>query len=267
MNVLSWNVRGANKVGFIKNFKYLTHHYSADLLLVLEPKISGNKAEEVCDELKKKFPNVDRIEAQGFKGGLWLLWDEVVCNVEIISKEENFIRVEVCKGLIKTQFIFLYTPPFVHRRRRFWEALHCEIGLCLGPLTLIGDFNCILSTSERVGGLGLTHLDSPKFQSLVDDYALVDLGFATTWCKWGDSESYVAKRLDRAFVKISACLQWPDVIVKHLSRLNSDHNPILLSLAGFIKNVKYLTHHYSADLPLVLEPKISGNRAEEVVIS
>ncbi|KAL8166458.1 hypothetical protein V2J09_007957 [Rumex salicifolius] len=113
------------------------------------------------------------------------------------------------------------------------EALHCEIGLCLGPLALTRDFNCILSTSERVGGSRLTHLDSPKFQSLVDDYALVDFGFvgqATTWCKGGDSRSYVAKRLDRAFVNISTCLQWPDAIVKHLSKLKSDHNLVLLSL-------------------------------------
>ncbi|KAL8137315.1 hypothetical protein V2J09_003316 [Rumex salicifolius] len=71
MNSLFWNCNGA------------------------EPKISGTLAENVCKGFSLK--NSFRIEAHGFFGGIWLLWDDDFEVFEVISVNDNFIRVNVSK--------------------------------------------------------------------------------------------------------------------------------------------------------------------------
>ncbi|KAL8162357.1 hypothetical protein V2J09_013846 [Rumex salicifolius] len=155
----------------------------------METKISGSQATEVCQTLKARFPNSKRVEAQGFKGGPWLLWDGNIVDIQVITKADHFIRARARKGNLLAEFYFVYGPPTVHRRRWFWTDLRNEINLLHGPLFMAGDFNCNLSMDERIGGSGGLHPDSAEFQALIDDLALVDLGFSgqkSTWSR-GDS--------------------------------------------------------------------------------
>lgn len=48
--------------------------YKQIVVALLEPCISGDTADGVCKSLKKK--NYARVEAMGFSGGIWVLWDE-----------------------------------------------------------------------------------------------------------------------------------------------------------------------------------------------
>ncbi|KAL8171080.1 LOW QUALITY PROTEIN: hypothetical protein V2J09_022884 [Rumex salicifolius] len=120
MNCLSWNCRGADKGGFIRTIKYISGHYRVDLLALMETKISGSQATET---LKARFPNSKRVEAQGFKGGLWLLWDDNVVDIQVITKADYFIRARARKGNLLAKFCFVYGPPTVHRQRWFWTDL------------------------------------------------------------------------------------------------------------------------------------------------
>ncbi|KAL8150113.1 hypothetical protein V2J09_019921 [Rumex salicifolius] len=169
--------------------------------------------------LMKLVRNLRR--AQGFKGDLWLLWDGNVVDTQVLTQSDHFIRVAAKKGYMHAEFIFAYGPPTVHRRRCFWLDLQNDINIVSGPLFIIGDFNCILSSTERIGGSGGLHPDSAEFQSFIDDLALVDLGFSgqnTTWFRGDSTLFFVAKRLDRALVNIEACLKWPSATVRHLPK-------------------------------------------------
>ncbi|KAL8171308.1 hypothetical protein V2J09_023112 [Rumex salicifolius] len=233
MNCLSWNCRGAGKGGFTRTIKYISRHYSMDLLALMETKTSGSYANEVCQKLKVRLPNSVRVEAQGFKRGLWLLWDGNVVDTQVLTQSHHFIRVAAKKGNMHVEYICTYGPPTVHRRRRFWLDLRNDINLVSGPLFIIGDFNCILSSTERIEGSGGLHPDSAEFQSFIDDLALVDMGFSgqnTTWSRGDSTLFFVAKRLDRALVNIEACLKCPSATVRHLPKFASDHTPLLLNL-------------------------------------
>ncbi|KAL8160271.1 hypothetical protein V2J09_001808 [Rumex salicifolius] len=165
MNCLAWNCRGVGKDDFITTTKYLALNY-------------------------------DRVEAQGFKGGILVLWNE-----------EN------------TQIIAVYAPPTVHRRRRFWQDVRDDIARSTCPVIILGDFNCILNLSERIGRSGFVHSDSDIFEGIIHDLALIDLGFsgqATTWSRGESTERFVAN--------------WPNASVRHLLKLGSDHTPLLVTL-------------------------------------
>ncbi|KAL8153415.1 hypothetical protein V2J09_011175 [Rumex salicifolius] len=254
MNSLFWNCNGAGKTGFGKKINYLIRRNHINTLVLFEPKISGTLAENVCKGFSLK--NSFRIEARGFSGGIWLLWDDDFDLFEVISVNDNFIRINVSKQRKNFHMIFVYAPPSYNRRRRFWAELTQEVLLIQGDLILGGDLNCILDSSERQGGSGELHQDSCDFQEFVDLFGLIDLGFigqAFTWSRGNSTATYVAKRLDRVMVNLSAQLLWPNAKVRHLPKLGSDHTPLLLILdprsAGnrhrrpFRFEAAWLSHH------------------------
>ncbi|KAL8128953.1 hypothetical protein V2J09_018108 [Rumex salicifolius] len=113
----------------------------------------------------------------------------------------------------------MYAPPMVHRRRRFWQALRDDIARSTCPVIILGDFNCIFNSSERIGGSGSVHPDSDFFQGIIDDLALIDLGFSgqvTTWSRGDSTKRFVAN--------------WPNASVHHLLKLGSDHASLLVTL-------------------------------------
>ncbi|KAL8141585.1 hypothetical protein V2J09_014617 [Rumex salicifolius] len=87
--------------------------------------------------------------------------------------------------------------------------------------------------AAKIEGSGNLHPDSRLFQQLLDQNGLVDLHFTGapfTRSRGSGVDFYVAKRLDRAIATMNACLNWPDLIVKHLPTFSSDHTPFLICL-------------------------------------
>ena len=51
------------------------------MVVLMEPRISGSKADEFIK--KCRFHNSHCVEAVGFSGGIWLLWQNVI-EVEVL---------------------------------------------------------------------------------------------------------------------------------------------------------------------------------------
>lgn len=63
-NLLCWNCRGARSGDFLKEMKELQKFYKPLILMLMESKISGNEADEVCLRLRKT--HWSRSESTGF---------------------------------------------------------------------------------------------------------------------------------------------------------------------------------------------------------
>ncbi|KAL8162127.1 hypothetical protein V2J09_013616, partial [Rumex salicifolius] len=136
---LYWNYRGVDKAGIPRNLLYMTRNHNVDILVLIEPKVS---------ELMKFTM---RVETQGFAGGLWLLWDDSRVTLQVITPSPTFLG---CWSLVVPLLwsYFWCIGPLRFTRQRFWSELTEEVDSCIGPFAIIGDFNCILSTINRVGG-------------------------------------------------------------------------------------------------------------------
>ncbi|KAL8151867.1 hypothetical protein V2J09_021675 [Rumex salicifolius] len=217
--------------GFRRACRYLLSKYKSDVLILLEPQVSGTKAQEVCDSLG--FSDNVRIEATGAAGGIWVLWNASSTDLQVVLENQNFIHVKVKCARTEVHFIFVYGPPTPARRSSFWRDVEAVINGISAPLFVGGDFNCILSMEERWGGSGGLSQDSPTFADLVDRLDLIDLGFSGSRFTWrrGPSEApTVAKRLDRFFTNVIGRIGWEEAVVRHLPAIRSDHNPLFLCL-------------------------------------
>ncbi|KAK6118331.1 hypothetical protein DH2020_047902 [Rehmannia glutinosa] len=119
-------------------------------------------------------------------------------------------------------------------RRPLWDSLITLADNYQNiPWLVGGDFNCFLSEDERSGSDTNRRLDMEEFNAAVVVCSLIDLGCSGathhTWVKNG-----LFERLDRILVSPS----WGDIfgksVVSHLSRVHSDHVPLLLRASNSI---------------------------------
>ena len=97
----------------------------------------------------------------------------------------------------------------------------------------IGDYNEILSSSEKNGLLPKPLPPMVEFQSALLFCGLIDLGYngyRLTWCNGRAEEAFVEERLDRACASAEWSELHPRVKVTHLMASYSDHDTILLDI-------------------------------------
>jgi hypothetical protein len=107
-------------------------------------------------------------------------------------------------------------------------------------LALLGDFNSILSSSEKSGGRCFGSSSHNDFADFVHSNALVDLGFVGnrfTWSNHRLGHANIRERLDRGLANHGWMQLFPNAIINHFPAIKSDHCPILLSTMGTYQNL------------------------------
>lgn len=170
--------------------------------------------------------NSHRIEAVGFSGGIWLLWNDLV-SVNIISNDWQFISFKLCFPNNKQALVTaVYGSPQPQIRRRLWRMLD-EISVDVQePCLVFGDFNAITDEGDKVGGR--KSKGCRWFREWIQNSEMSDLGFTGSKFTWSRGRCHV--RLDRALVNEEWGASFMKTTVTNLPPVASDHSPILVSI-------------------------------------
>ncbi|KAI9080518.1 hypothetical protein K1719_037484 [Acacia pycnantha] len=206
MKITVWNCRGAASKGVAAVIRDMKKRYKIDVMVILEPQISGGQANKVIKSWG--FGHSYRVEAEGFSGGIWILWELEGLKVDVLVHDEQFIHCKLGLGREHMVFTAIYASPNEHRRSRIWPILQ-EIADGMEELwILIGDFNEIKSPLEQKGGGRISETRCNKFNTWIQQCRLIDVeanGPFFTWRgpKW--------EGLERVFRRLDRCLcntQW-----------------------------------------------------------
>lgn len=194
--------------------------------MILAPRISGKKADVVIKKLG--FAHSHRVEADGFSGGIWVLWSSNV-SIDILTNHVQFIHMQVTCPPTSTRFLFtaVYGSPQAQLRKFLWQDLTALDPGITTPWLLSGDFNAIISSSERRGGSARILGGCNLFSSFINDLGLIDMGFHGHRFTW--RRGTLMQRLDRALCNASFSTLFPNSSVDHLPKILSDHRPICIS--------------------------------------
>ncbi|CAN1140772.1 hypothetical protein LINPERPRIM_LOCUS25038 [Linum perenne] len=66
------------------------HVHTPYVVVLLEPRVSGDVGSAVSKKLL--FDSSFFVEAQGFSGGIWLLWNEFVIKIKVLASSNQFIH-------------------------------------------------------------------------------------------------------------------------------------------------------------------------------
>jgi len=128
---------------------YINLHSSVNITVKFIKKISiTSRAQAACHSTG--FRRSFRIEAQGFQGGIWVLWHEEEIDIDIIQSHEQFVTVGVKSHNSISWFLtFIHGSPHTQIRDILWQELHQFATTCRLPWLLAGDFNDTTSLDER----------------------------------------------------------------------------------------------------------------------
>ncbi|KAI9107229.1 hypothetical protein K1719_021838 [Acacia pycnantha] len=205
---------GEASKGFAAVLRDLKFRHRLDVAVILEPRISGNRASRIIRNWG--FRHSIRMEAEGFAGGIWIVWDRDDLSINVIVKEEQFIH---STGITE-------------------------------PWLIAGDFNEIRSPFEQKGGGRINEMRCRRFNDWIQDCGLVDVEikgpfFTWKWPKW-EGLDRVYKRLDRCLCNISWLEAFENAEVRIIPRLCSDHHPILVNLNADMHRPRVKQFKYEA---------------------
>ncbi|KAK1393640.1 hypothetical protein POM88_012696 [Heracleum sosnowskyi] len=125
-------------------------------------------------------------------------------------------------------------------RKYSWELLSRIRRNFKGAWLVAGDFNEIVSTTEKHGGGDRSPIAMSRFREVLDYCKLIDFADVKsefTWCK-GRGSNVIMERLDRCLCDEEWFKLFPDANVSLLEWGGSDHRPVLINLYLHNKGAK-----------------------------
>ena len=184
-------------------------------------------------KFKLGFTNGLCVSSRGRSGGLALFWSSDT-KLEIKSYSNHHIDAiitETVTGLV-WRFTGFYGYPETHLREESWKLLsylHSQFNL---PWFCCGDFNEILSMSEKDGGAQRSQNQMDGFRRIINHCGFKDLGYCGpdfTWCNMKEGSNRISLRLDRAFATNEWLGYFKEPTVHHLADSTSDHCILAIS--------------------------------------
>ncbi|CAN0917927.1 hypothetical protein LINGRAHAP2_LOCUS30580 [Linum grandiflorum] len=163
---------------------YMVRH-KPNVVVLFEPKISGTSAERVCYKLG--FRDVTRVEAVGFLGGIWVLWNGNQVDLTRIAASDQFVHFR-CRSNAMGEFTFtaIYAKPSVEVRNQLWEDLKRLATSINYQWLLSGDFNAMMSAADKKGGADFSYAQHRPFIECCQVCGFSDftfLGSRFTWAR------------------------------------------------------------------------------------
>ncbi|KAK9942661.1 hypothetical protein M0R45_008314 [Rubus argutus] len=169
--------------------------------------------------------------ADSKKGGLSLWWRPDV-SVDCHNSSKFFIDTTVTfiKSGVKARITWIYGPPYYADKAEFWGSWTNKKRDDWIPWMVIGDLNEMLWQHEMEGGVPWSSNRCIFLRHFLDTNNLIDIGFKGqrfTWAKKAFGDVVLQERLDRSLINDDWLLAWPESCVTHLTRIGSDHCPLL----------------------------------------
>ncbi|XP_074265677.1 uncharacterized protein LOC141588121 [Silene latifolia] len=210
-------LRGINKPNKQGDVRRLLHLNNIGLCGLLETRVRTSNIEKVKGGLNKHWQLLHNNDIKD-GGRIWIMWDEQVYKVELISKYAQVIHVRVTYILKNFSWILSMVYGFnkSHEREDLWHALN-SLGNCMrDPWLVMGDFNNVLFMDERIGST-ITDAENNKQAG----------------------EARVYSRIDRIMANDQWVLEGPEGSISFLSEGLYDHSPCF-PMFQVVKKLKIL---------------------------
>lgn len=263
ISTIVWNCRGMGSRATRLHLKELLNSHKPGILALLEPRVHSSCILQFL--YTTEFTDMLVVEAMGFIGGIWLLWDCQKITIESITLENQIINV-VVKELMGQHWLLsvVYASPRPLERDVLWAYLR-QIGVVVNiPWLLIGDVNQPLNSCDKQGGQPLNQRLANSLRDNIDVCCFLDLGFQGSQFTWSNGRlgsANIRERLDRAWCNLEWRLQYSGAIISHLLRAGSDHHPLLLADPSTTPRPKFLGFRF---LEVWFQHPDFGKKVEEL---
>ncbi|XP_019258688.1 PREDICTED: uncharacterized protein LOC109236903 [Nicotiana attenuata] len=208
------------------------YNSGASLFGLLETKIKRSKAHRPSLNLCEGWSFTTNL-AQHPKGKIWLLWKPLIFEVDILKTTDQLIHSTIkhrgTREKINVTMIYAYND--IALRRNLWKDIEEIYKYNKGPWAVMGDFNNVLNTDERIGSKVIM-AETKEFRQYVDTCCLQELKSTGAFYTWNNKQSgkdRVMSRIDRVLVNFDWMTMLPASTVHYMTEGLYDHSPAIIS--------------------------------------
>ncbi|XP_019103270.1 uncharacterized protein LOC109133844 [Beta vulgaris subsp. vulgaris] len=205
MYACSWNVRGLNDHLKIKEVKSFIAFNKFNIFALTETRAKlANK-----DKVQKKFGNSwqwgDNY-SHNPKGRIWLAWKPTMIHVDIMFTSDQVIHSLITdkNTQYKMYFTAVYGSHSIENKKPLWKTIHFMATHINLEWIIMGDFNSVLESDDRINGVPISTFETQDFRYLRDHTDLLvvkGIGGSYTWSNKREGMDIIFSRIDR-------CLSW-----------------------------------------------------------
>ncbi|XP_074291836.1 uncharacterized protein LOC141618644 [Silene latifolia] len=235
MIISSWNIRGLNKlVKQMEVNKFLTQN-KLDILGILETRVKENKSQRIP---RNKFRDYSSFcnYSKHYNGRIWLVWNSSTTRVTMLQVHAQVLHFHVHHLATGRAFYLsvVYGSNCPVKRASLWDSL-TAMAPQAGPWVVMGDFNIVRYSHEKIGNLPAHLPDMLDFNNCLSSCGFDDMqgtGNDFTWFNKQDPSTRVYSKLDRILVNGDWLLTFTQTAAQFLPPGVSDHCPALLTFPG-----------------------------------
>lgn len=232
MKILVWNCRGAGSADTSRAIIRLVRDHSPHILVLTETRVPSTRAKNIIK--RTQFTNIAAVEARGFAGGIWCLWDDTTIKVKVLSYTAQILNIGIMSNATLSWVAsFVYASPVEQIRESLYTYIEEMSRFISMPWMLIGDFNQVMYQEDKKGGRPVGGPSTERMQHLIDICALMDLPYTGprfTWSNGQEGRFRIEQRLDQAWANSDWIIHFSTASLIHLPRTHSDHSPLLLKV-------------------------------------
>ncbi|CAK8574006.1 unnamed protein product [Lathyrus sativus] len=229
--IVSWNIRGLNKAGKVREISSRLQKLTPAISALIETRVKAKNEMRIRQKLKLKGNYTDNYSNHD-NGRIWIHWDDNRRHVESMESTNQLIHCQVkdVHGNFLCWMTAIYTQNQLHRRKELWRDIHKISAQQTGLWILIGDYNNVLKTEDRIGGNDVTeheYIDLIEMMSKTGLYAKESAGDYSTWSnKQGDNAIY--SRIDHVLCNVEWLQHNGDITLTNMNPSISDHDMLVL---------------------------------------
>jgi hypothetical protein len=261
MSCLAWNCRGLGNPQTVHELSIMVRKKDPIVLFLSVTKLDENRLEVL--RCHWRFGGKFVVPSRGQSGGLVMFWSGHM-GVSISSYSQYHIDAVLdYQSTNAWRFTGFYGSPTVEGKSAAWSILRTLRTHHNLPWLCAGDFNELLSNSEKWGRRPRPEHQMSQFRRVVDDCGFLDLGFtgpSFTWCNNQTGDSQVLERLDRSFATMDWLLRFPNCRVHHMHVVFSDHSPLWMELNPPVRTPRSRRKQFQFEEMWTMDP-----RCEEMI--
>ncbi|KAD4982965.1 hypothetical protein E3N88_19636 [Mikania micrantha] len=229
MDFQSINIRGVGNIAKVDWIKSIKIRNKIHFICIQETQLADCSRLPIKQIWGYRQLESDYVNAQGRSGGLLSIWDPGVFKNLGVNKGTNFLHFfGSVVGLDDVlNVVNVYAPQVASSRQVLWEALLNLMGDYNGMWILLGDFNEVRHSAERLNSdfddRGARIFNDFIYRASLQEYRMGGMKYT-----YMSSDGSKFSKIDRVLVCHRFYQRWPGAkLMAHLRKW-SDHSPITL---------------------------------------
>ncbi|XP_016465580.1 uncharacterized protein LOC107788409 [Nicotiana tabacum] len=225
MDAIIWNARSVNTMQAFERLITMHRKYHFEFIGILEPMQQSHKMERYRARigLAQAVVNVSN--------KIWAFNEIFEVTILYNMTQQLTLRLMHSEKHVELILALVYAKCDRTERIELWDTLYAMTSDMTVPWLVGGEFNMIWDEEEKYGGFPVSLIEVYDFRHCINTCNLTDLGFKGsifTWWNGRSEEECIFKRLDRCFGNTELQQTFPGLEITHLSKIGSDHCPMLL---------------------------------------